>query len=225
MNLKTIAQISCLLAGMVGVAYLQHKRPQRPVIEGVTFAFNEGKPAITAEVARAISFGYDRALAATLWLRFLQYTPPEKVPKGQSSWVFFDLDTISAIDPQFTPVFTQGALFLSVITEDRAGAERILKRGAELFPDNWRILGNLAYHYHFEEKRFDKAGPYYLAASRLPGAPQLLGLLAATYLKEAESPEASLAFLRNMEGSVKNETIQRKLKEKIQELEGKGGSR
>jgi hypothetical protein len=222
--LKAATYYCAVLLALAGVVTLQWRLPQKPAADSITFRFNERMPAVTPEVGRVMSFGYAQAFGAMLWLRFLQYIPAEKVPVGEISWLYYDLDTISAVDPDFTPVFTQGGLFLSVITEDRAGARKILERGAALHPDNWRILSALAYHFMFEERRPDLAGPYYLAASQVPGAPEVFSLMAATHINRSQGIDASIAFLERFAESSKEEIVRKKLLEKIAKLKAEKGA-
>jgi hypothetical protein len=218
-SLRTFAGTLATLGSLAAVIALQEIRPQRPTTEGVTFAYNERIVTLPPEAARLLTFGYDRALASLLWLRFLQYTPMEKVPPGEISWLYFDLATIAAIDPNFINVFDQGGLFLSVIAEDRRGAREILEKGVQLHPDRWRMHANLAYHYEWELGRRDLAGPEYLAASKLPGAPWLMSLLASTYLAKNESPEAAISFLRTLAEGSGDKAVREKFEEKIGKLE------
>jgi hypothetical protein len=211
-----LAPLIIAILGSLGLAVsLQEMRPQVPVMEKVTFRFNERKPSISADGLRLISFGYSRMLSNLLWLRFLQFTPSDKVPDGKVSWIYFDLDTITTLDPDFYPAFEHGGIFLSVVTEDRKGAELLLNKGLRLHPSRWRMYAYLAYHYQFELDEPEKAADLYLNGSRLPDAPPLLGILAARHMAKTKSFESSIEFLENLKRSSRDEVTRKRLQERI----------
>lgn len=208
-----------LLAAILSLGlfvFLQEKWPQEPVTEKVTFRFNERAPSLTADGLRLISFGYPRMFSNLLWLRFLQATPTEKVPPGEVSWIYFDLDAITTIDPDFYPAYESGGIFLSVVTEDKWGAERLLQKGVKAFPGQWRLQAYLAYHYQFELNEGEKAADLYLSASHLPGAPPLIGLLAARHLAKTQSIENGIEFLENLLRSTTDVTARKNIESRIQ---------
>jgi hypothetical protein len=203
--------------------YLQEKRPQTPLTESVSFSFNEGFPAFTANSLRLMSFGYENFVGGLLWLRFLQNLPVKKIDSNSVSWVYLDLNAISDIDPGFYPVFTHGAPFLSVIIDDKKGAELLLLKGTQLFPSLWKIHAYLGYHYQFELHEPEKAQLQYEAGAALPGASPLMGILAASLKTKQQSKsarEASIRFLENLKKSATNEAVIKVFDNKIKQLKG-----
>jgi hypothetical protein len=214
--------ISILCLGSVSVALLQEYKPQQRLADKIVFDFNENFSNFSAPTLRAMSFGYDRAAAALLWLRFLQQTPPRKVGKNQVSWIYRDLDAITEIDPEFYPAYEFGGIFLSVITEDKRGAEQILLKGTRAFPDRWRIRAYLAYHYQFELGEPEKAAEQYLAGSKLPGAPYLLGVIASSFIDKKQGRAQSIRFLEGMIRESKDPAMRAKFEDKIKKLKEGG---
>lgn len=185
--------------------------------------FNEGIPSISAESLQLMSLGYDRLFSNLLWLRFLQYTPTEKVPPGQVSWIYYDLDTITNIDPEFYPAYEHGGIFLSVITEDKKGAEQILLKGTKVFPDRWRIFAYLAYHYQNELKDVDRGYEYYAKAAKISDAPKFLNIFASNYYAKKYSVQSSINFLEQLLSTTTDKTMKKRIIEKIQRLKVEGG--
>lgn len=212
-----VGSLTIAVLALASVGIMQ-RQPVAPASDGVTFNFNERKPSVSADLLRAATFGYERAVTNLLWIRFLQYTPTEKVPPGQLSWIYFDLDTIGTVDPGFLPVFEQGAIFLSVITEDKDGAERLLRKGATLYPGNWVIRGNLGYHYQFELKDRSRAAIEYKAAAENPNAPWLFRDLAISLSQEQDSPAASIAFVESLLKNAGSPEVRTRLEERLAEL-------
>lgn len=204
--------------GMCGVVTLQELRPQRPPTEGVSFDFNEGFPTFSSESLNFMSFGYSRVMSNLLWLRFLQNTPPKKMGNNEVSWIYLDLDAISTIDPEFEPVFHQGAIFLSVITEDKRGAELLLNKGTRLYPNDWQIHSYLAYHYQFELKDPVRAEAEYALAAKSPDSNPLMGLLAARLRAKHEGAYAAIELLRNLRDATDNPEAVAKYNQKILDL-------
>jgi len=210
--------LSLLSLGLISVVLLQAYKPQPRLTDNLVFDFNETFYSYSAQTLRAMTFGYSRAAGALLWLRFLQQTPPRKVEKNQVSWIYRDLDALTEIDPEFYPAYELGGIFLSVITEDKRGAEQVLLKGTRVFPDRWRIRSDLGYHYQFELNEPEKAFEQYLAGSKLPGAPFLLGVLASSYINKNVGREQSIVFLEGMLQENTDPKMRAQFSEKLKRL-------
>lgn len=210
--------LSFLCLSLIVVALLQEYKPQQRLTDKIVFDFNENFYSYSAQTLRAMTFGYSRAAGALLWLRFLQQTPPRQVEKNQVSWIYRDLDALTEIDPEFYPAYELGGIFLSVITEDKRGAEQILLKGARAFPERWRIHGHLGYHYQYELMEPEKACEQYMQGSKLPGAPFLFGLLASSCVNKTAGREQSIAFLEGMLSEAKDPMVRDRFEKKIQAL-------
>lgn len=212
------------LISLGAVASLQELKPQEQVTKNVTFGFNEGFPSFSADSLRLMSFGYPRVLSNLLWLRFMQHTPPERIDQNSVSWIYLDLDAISTLDPEFKAVFQQAAIFLSVVTTDKKGAELLLEKGVRLYPNDWRILANMAYHQHFELENPEKAAEAYLRAGRIPGAPPFLAIIGAGLLAKRGELEESVRFLEEMKERTKDEKVRAQLDDRIKTWKEKYGN-
>lgn len=212
------APLCVMLAGMLGVGLIQWLRPQQRLTDRVVFRFNEQFQSYSAETLRAMTFGYGHAAGALLWLRFLQQTPPRKVEEGEVSWIYRDLDALTEIDPDFYPAYEHGGIFLSVITEDKTGAERILLKGAERFPNRWRLRAYLGYHYQFELRNEERAAEQYRIGSALPEAPALLGLIASSFLQKERGREESIRFLEGMVRETTDPAMRKQFEDKLRRL-------
>ncbi len=210
--------VGILVLGFAAVGFLQERWPQERLTDKIVFDFNENFYSYSAQTLRAMTFGYSRTAGALLWLRFLQQTPPRKVESNQVSWIYRDLDALTEIDPEFYPAYELGGIFLSVITEDRRGAEQILLKGARVFPDRWRIRGHLGYHYQYELMAPEKACEQYLLGSRLPGAPYLFGVLASSCINQTAGREQSIQFLEGMLAEAKDPMVRDRFQKKIRAL-------
>jgi hypothetical protein len=157
-----------------------------------------------------------------LWIRFLQETPTHKVPAGQLSWIYRDLDAITDIDPEFYPAIEEGGPFLSVITEDKIGAERLLRKGIALQPERWRPYFFLGYHYLYELKDEAQAAETFRIGALKPGARPLMGLLATTLTAKSQGKAAGIALIQSMIQQTQDPKVREKLEEKLAAMEEKG---
>lgn len=212
-----------LIVALSGVVWIQYHYPQTRLTDNITFEFNETFANYSAETLTFTTFGYRRAASALLWLRFLQQTPPRKVEPGQVSWIYRDLDVVTLLDPAFYPAYESGGAFLSVITEDKLGAEKILLKGIREFPRRWRLYSYLGYHYQFEMNDPLRAGETWLAGSRLPDAPPILALRASSHLAKVQNVEAGIEFLENLLKQATDPGVRGKLEEKLSRLRKSGG--
>lgn len=200
------------------MALLQHNKPQQRLADSIVFEFNESFPSYSANTLRIMSFGYSRMMSSLLWLRFLQHTPPTKVDRNQVSWIYRDLDAMTEIDPEFYPAYESGGIFLSVITEDKKGAEQILLKGTRYFPDRWRLRAYLAYHYHLELGLPELARAQYEIGATLPGAPGLLAERASSMLAESKGKVYGIRFLEDLILETKDAVIRERLELKLKRL-------
>ena len=215
-NLLLVTSIVVSLSIIVG---MQEIRPHVPFKETTTFKFNEGFPTFSPKTIGVLSFGYPFLVSSLLWLRFLQETPIRAVPEGSMSWVYLDLNSISIIDPDFVPVYSHGAMYLSVITSDREGARRLLEKAVSKYPSIWKYRAYLAYHYQYEMNNIAGAAEQYRLAAPLPGAPEYFGLLASTLLEKTGRRDASISILKSMMNSVQDPSIIKRFKSKLKKLE------
>jgi hypothetical protein len=203
---------------LLGLIAMQEKVPQNRLADGIDFDFNERFPSFPSETISALSFGYPHLFSTLLWIRFLQETPIHKVPPGQFSWIYRDLDAILDIDPEFYPAVEQGGTFLSVITEDKIGAERLLLKGIRLFPDRPQPYFYLGYHYLYELNDTQKAAEIFRQGALKPGAVPLMALLATTLTIKTKGRDQGLLLLEDMLQRTTNPKIREKLLAKLAKL-------
>jgi hypothetical protein len=199
---------------------LQRWKPVGFLRDKIVFAYNEEVPTFPASVYKSHLFGYEVLAANLLWIRFLQRSPVEKVPPNRYSWVYLDLDAISTLDPDFSEAFEAGGIYLSVIVEDKEGARKFLEKGVDLHPNNWKIRGNLAYHYQHELNLPDLAAAQYVEASKIPGAPWLFSVVAASGLKRQGKNEVAISLLERVLAATESEEFKNRIRVKLRELKG-----
>ncbi|MCB0379489.1 MAG: tetratricopeptide repeat protein [Bdellovibrionales bacterium] len=150
-------------------------------------------------------FGYADLTSSSLWVRLLQdieICQNQREQKGLESldankdvlgqvlkrelpqsrchlgWTYKMLDVITDLDPTFFMAYYVGGTFLSVLVDDREGAQRIYEKGLHFFPDQWKLLYAAGYHELFEMQNPEKAAELLEKAGRR-GAPKWVYALAA----------------------------------------------
>ncbi len=99
-------------------------------------------------------------------------------------------DVISELDPHYLDPYWLGAMILTVEARDLEAGLRLLDKGARNNPDAW-ILPYLAAWECERAGQYERAADYFLAASRVPGAPPMaLRMRAGMSTKAGDLSEA-----------------------------------
>jgi hypothetical protein len=149
--------------------------------------------------------GYENAMADIYWLRSIQYHGGEIAfnPESKLDLLETYLEVTTTLDPRFEIAYRYGAVFLS---EGRYGANtplagiRLLEKGLKHMPNNWRLAQDRAMFTSFYLKDPVLAARRCEEASRMPGAPAHLKVLAATFLAEGNSRAAARAIWQELTG-------------------------
>lgn len=191
------------------------------------------------------TFGYNDFIASVLWIRLLQnfdyceagkysgedYVAPTETAKDKiegivvrnikpskchKGWVYSMLDVISDIQPHFQLVYDTGAMFLSVIVDDREGARLIFEKGLKQYPNDWQLNYHAGYHYLWEMQEPKRAAELFHQAG-IHGAPQwAIALSAALYTRSGQAKIAKTileAALKDNPNGMDEERIKARLLE------------
>lgn len=191
------------------------------------------------------TFGYNDMLASILWIRLLQnldfceggkysgedfvhpvQSAPDKISgileraikpsRCNKGWVYSMLDVISEVNPRFHLAYDTGAMFLSVVVDDREGARLMFEKGLRIYPDNWNLSFHAGYHYLWEVQNAQRAAELFNQAAR-SGAPKwATALSAALYTKSGQVRLAKAILenaLQNNPSGMDEERIKKRLDE------------
>ena len=165
------------------------------------------------------SFGFQEAIASVMWLRLLQdidicnqgevkaYNKGVSVdeilafemPKSRcdEGWVYHMLDRITDFSPRFRYAYSDGGVILSIVVDDREGARKIFDKGLEVFPENYNLNFNAAYHYLIEIRDPVRSAELMLKTYKL-GGPAWLPILAARLYAKGGMKEAGITLLNGL---------------------------
>jgi tetratricopeptide (TPR) repeat protein len=109
-------------------------------------------------LVKALSFGQYRLTSSILWAETLLRSDIKRYDENDlNNWMFHRLNLITTLDPYFYVSYLYGAVYLSIIKDDLRGASTIYEKGLRIFPDDFDLNYNAAFHYYFEMGDYQKA--------------------------------------------------------------------
>lgn len=181
------------------------------------------------------TFGYDSVISSLMWVRVIQDVEvcdqteekqvlprlesrdvltevlERKLPRAKcrEGWVYQMLDVITELTPDFYGAYLDGATMLSVVVDDRRGAQKLFAKAVIDFPDDWQILYRAAYHELFEMQNPRRAAQLLKSAGER-GAPQwVYALSARIYTKLGQAVFAKTILESVLRRKSKGEAIER----------------
>jgi len=183
-----------LLAGFVGVWRLQRRIDAE---ESATRVEIDELAVRSPNVVKAISLEYAPLVGAFYWTRAVQYYGEKHQLMDRHLellWPFLDIAT--TLDPHLIVAYRFGSIFLSQRAPGGAGrpdlAVRLLERGLQANPDEWRLYQDMGNVYYFDAKDYLKASAAFAEGSKNPKAYIWMKVMAAKIAGQGESLETSL---------------------------------
>ena len=105
------------------------------------------------------------------------------------------LDRITELSPDFQGAYQLGALFLSVVVDDRRGAQLLFEKGLRRFPENGSLAYQAAYHYLYELQDPHRAAQLLEMAGRSGVTPPWVFSLAARLYSKSGQVELGIQVL------------------------------
>lgn len=119
-----------------------------------------------------LSAGNKRLLTDLLWVQTLLESDIEHYSKHDlSNWMFIRFNTIAILDPYFYENYVWGGQYLSIVKDDLIGAVKLMERGVEYFPNDYRLLSTLGFAYYFELSDYRKGLSFMEKIQHHPKAP------------------------------------------------------
>ncbi len=160
-------------------------------------------------IAKTLSLGFDAVLADYYWLQAVQAI-------GGDSWITPELathigklvDLVTTLNPWVDHPYRFAAIWLTESEANVRTANRLLRRGIEHHPDEWRNPFYLGFNHFFYLLENEEAADALERAARLPGSPAYLNRLAARLRSENATIDVAEAMLRQLLGETKDEGVQ-----------------
>lgn len=170
-----------------------------------------------------IHFGFVYTLSDLIWLKSLQHFDyceakqnHEKQKCTRHSWLFKTLLSALSLDPWYRIIYSAGALGLSVIISDIAGASQLFNQALYYYFHDWIILYKAAYHSIYEEEN-ELKGALLLEEAAMRGAPPWVFALSAKFYNKLERKEL-LERLWNELPETLSPQIKAKILERISQI-------
>jgi len=152
------------------------------------------------------------------WLEAVQVAGSRKMLRGDYDRLVELLETVLGFDPRFLVPYLFGGILLGESPDHAPAALSILARGEKVFPGEWRIPFHAGYIRYFTLGDPVGGGMATLRASRVPGSPAYLPLLASRMLTEGNRPETALEFLRELISQEKDPRRLEILEERVRQV-------
>ncbi|MEK6628191.1 MAG: hypothetical protein AABY53_06160 [Bdellovibrionota bacterium] len=149
-----------------------------------------------------LNAGFYAQASDSFWIRAVQDMDHCDQPINErectgKSWLFNVVNLTVELDQKFKEAYYYGALALTILISDYAGASIIFDKGVEFFNKDWPLMYAAGYHALFEEKDKLKASKRFLAASE-NGAPDWLRLSAGRLASEGGDNDTAKIILQQL---------------------------
>lgn len=167
------------------------------------------------EVLEVLSLGHEKTVADLLWIRAVQffggnYTTLTRAGfeyKGEGIRNLFYI--VQYLDPKFYQVYPFGAFVFTEGLNDPKEAIAFLKRGSEVFPEDWELLFQAAFTAFYYLKDNEVALEMAERAGERPGVPAHVKRFRGQILSRLGQYEASIEYFQRLIEESQSEIQQR----------------
>ncbi len=205
----TLAAAIALAATAAGRAGLE-ARPADP--ERETFV---PRP----EVARIASLGYEALFADLYWMQAVQILGGALDPYRHATVLGRLVDVVTTLDPHVLHPYHFAAIWLVDSLENLDLANRLLERGIEYHPDDWRMRFYLAFNHYYYLGEQERGAEILSTAIGLEGAPLYLGRLVARLRSGGRDLDVAADFLGTLIESTEDPYARAEYEKALDEIE------
>lgn len=170
------------------------------------------------ELIKSVSLGYSSAVSDFLWLEVVQAIGERQPDSAGYRWIYEATDVVTTLDPRFEYSYQVAGIALASLGGEYDLSNRILKKGTENLPSDWRLPFYLGFNYFFYLNDYQNAALYISRAAMLPGHPAYLPGFAARLSIEANNPDFALEFLNRIYHDAKDENTRKELETRMREI-------
>ena len=224
---RSVAPLLALAVAAASSALLR-SRAERIMPAAIEASFDI--PQFPAEVVRPFSFGLRSFVSDLMFLEAIQVHGGRGARMLTAQQGAHDdramnrlLTYATDLDPQFAGAYKFAGNAMPRQTLDGKvtnvlQAEALLAKGVRERTDNWQIPFTLGFLQSYFLGRYEDAGRSFAAASRLPGAPAYVGLLATRTLTEGGDLGLAEQLALTMLDQATEESSQREWQERLLDL-------
>ena len=177
----------------------------------------------SGKILKRLSLGYDGLFADIYWTRAVQYYGG-KIRDHQTDFSMLGplLDITTDLDPHLLLAYRFGAIFLAEPPPKGAGdpqqAVRLLKKGIQANPEQWRMWHDLGFIYYMDLKDYPAAANAYLEGSKNPLAQVWMKVMAAVILQKGGDLQTSRFLWSEVYRSAESPLIRQNALDHLQSL-------
>lgn len=175
---------------------------------------------LNQDILKIASLGQKRMLADILWVKTLLESDLEHYSKKDlSSWMYLRFKSIAELDPKFYENYLYGGQYLMIVKDDIPGAEKILTKGAEFYPNDYHLNFTTGYLYALEIGNLKKSLIYYERIKDAPQRPQNFDSFLAKIMNESLGREEALLYsIESLKRTPEDTPIFKKIRSNIYSL-------
>jgi tetratricopeptide (TPR) repeat protein len=177
----------------------------------------------SGSLVKKLSLEYAPLMGAIYWTRAVQYYGEKHrlhAPGLDLLWPLLDIST--TLDPNLLVAYRFGSIFLSDAAPRGAGrpdlAAKLLKRGIQANPEEWRLYQDLGNVYYFDAKDYPNAAAAFEEGSKNPKAAIWMKVLAAKIAGEGRSLDTSYFLWRQVYETTTDEDIRKNAESHLRSL-------
>ncbi len=182
--IRRLTAVIVILVLLAGSAALQAARdrwiPREPVPEHLLYIRS-------GDAVRRLAGAFQPIFADIYWIKTVQHYGRDRLgmTTGRRYQLLYPLlDLTTSLDPEFSVAYRFGAFFLADEYPSGAGrpdqAIALLQKGLRAEPRKWEYAQDIGFVYYWAVGDYARAGEWYLRASKMPGAPNWMALVAAS---------------------------------------------
>jgi tetratricopeptide (TPR) repeat protein len=202
--------------------FIEANRPPLPA------GFADSDLALQGAKLKNYSLGFNGLLADLYWMQALQYIGNKALDSKEKvnlenlrplnpRLLYPLLDNATDLDPQFTAVYSYGAVVLPAI--DPQQAIKFTEKGIRDNPAEWRLYQHLGFIY-WKIGDYEKASEVYAEGAKIQGAPvALMQLMSARMKSEGGSRDTSREIYRQMLAEAQDERVRENAAVRLLELD------
>ncbi len=149
-------------------------------------------------MAQVFSLGFDALLSDYYWLQAVQIVGGSMVPAEHGQQIGRLVDVVTTLNPRVDHPYRFVAVWLTETREDVLLANRLLERGIENHPGDWRMRFYLAFNHFFYLGNESYAADVLEGALDLEGTPTYLRRMVARLRAKNGDLETASRFLEKL---------------------------
>jgi tetratricopeptide (TPR) repeat protein len=222
---KTVSAAAIIVFGFAAIfalsGFIETNRPPLPA------GFEDSDLAYQGAKLKNYSLGFNGLLADLYWMQALQYIGNKALKSKEKvdienlrplnpRLLYPLLDNATDLDPQFTTVYSYGAVVLPAIEPEQA--IKFTEKGIRDNPGEWRLYQHLGFIY-WKTGNYEKAAEAYGEGAKLPGAPEWMRLMSARLKGEGGNRATARELYRQMLNEAENAEVRENAVKRLLQLD------